>query len=389
MKKRVTYLLAAAMTLVTVSLFLGGCDSSNSSDSIKIGANLELTGTNASFGNSAKNGIDLAVKEINDNGGVFHRKLEVVTADNRSDTADAVSAMQKLVDQKVLAIIGPMTSSGMIASAGINSDAKIMAITPSASNPAVTIDPARNKVRPYVFRATFIDPFQGRLMADFAVKDLHATKAAVLVDSSNEYSKGLGEFFSTQFEKLGGKVVAREAYLQKDNDFRAILTTIKATNPDIIFIPGYYQEIGMIIKQARSLDINVPIIGGDGWDSSKLAEIAGPENLKNTYYSTHYSPQDTTKSVVEFIAKYKAAYNTMPDSFAVLSYESVYMIKAAIEQAGITDSEKIATAMSTLKTLTSVTGEIKIDQDHNVVSPGIIMTFDAAGNPVFYSRVSP
>lgn len=389
MKKVLTYL-AATMALSLGVLFISGCGSQTSnSEAIKIGANLELTGTNATFGSSAKNGIQMAIDEINDKGGVFHRKLELVTADNRSDTAESVIAMQKLVDEKVGAIIGPMTSSGMIAAGAISSDAKILAISPSASNPAVTVDPKTGQVKPFVFRGTFIDPFQGRLMADFAIRDLMTKRAAILVDSSNEYSKGLADYFTLRFEQLGGKVIKREAYLQRDTDFRAVLTSIKGEQPDIIFIPGYYQEVGMIIKQAREMDITVPLIGGDGWDSSKLAGIAGAANLENTFFSTHYSASDTSKSVHNFVQRYEKKYGDTPDSFALLSYDAVYMIKAAMEKADIFDTEKIAAAMQSIKSFSGASGDITFDSDHNAISPGIIMGFNKQGKPVFKSHINP
>lgn len=382
--------LVAILTISLGVVLIGGCgNKASNTDSIRIGANLELTGTNATFGNSAKNGIQMAIDEINEKGGIFHRKLELVTADNRSDTADAVIAMQKLVDEKVGAIIGPMTSSGIIAASKINGDAKIMAITPSASNPAVTVDRATGLVRPYIFRATFIDSFQGRLMADFAIRDLGTKRAIVLVDNSNEYSKGLADYFTLRFNQLGGVVVKREAYLQRDTDFRSILTSIKAEKPDVIFIPGYYQEVGMIIKQARDMQITVPLIGGDGWDSPKLAEIAGANNLGNTYFSTHYSAEDPTKSVTSFVQRYEKKYGETPDSFALLSYDAVYMIKEAIEKANIMDSEKIANAMQSLKAFSGASGDITIDSDHNVIAPGVIMTFNAQGKPVFKSHINP
>lgn len=389
MNKRIRYLGASLLVAVLGAFLAGGCGSESTSDSIKIGANVEMTGTNATFGTSAINGMDMAIEEINNSGGVFHRKLELIKADNRSETAEAVSAMQKLLDNNVAAVIGPMTSSSVIAAAQIVTDAKILDITPTASNPNVTVDPRTGQVRKYVFRTTFIDPFQGRLMADYAVRDLHGKRAAILVDNSSEYSKGLANYFIYRFQALGGTVVGQEAYLQRDTEFRSILTKIKNDEPDIIFIPGYYQEVGMIIKQARDMDMKMPILGGDGWDSARLAQIAGAGNLQDTYFSTHYSPEDSTQSIQDFIKKYKAKYGEVPDSFALLSYDSVYMLKAAIEKANIVDPEKIAEAMGQLKSFQGASGDIRIDSDHNAIAPGVIMTFDSSGAPVFKAHINP
>ena len=244
-------------------------------DILKIGANLEMTGTNASFGKSASNGAKLALKEINAKGGVLGgKKLELVVADNKSEVAEAANAMQKLItSDKVIASIAPIASSSVIAGAEINQKYKVLGISPTASNPAVTVDPKTGKTREYLFRAAFIDPFQGSVMANFASKSLNAKTAALYIENSSDYAKGLGKFFQEQFTKNGGTIVAQEAYLQKDTDFKATLTKIKAQNPDVVFVPGYYQEVGLIIKQAREMGITAPFLGGDGWDSAKLPEI--------------------------------------------------------------------------------------------------------------------
>ena len=275
--------LAAGLSL---ALALGGCGGSKSGggDTVKLGGNLEMTGGSASYGISSKNAIELAIKQINAKGGVNGKKLSLVVADNKSEATEATNAMQKLITQdKVAGVIGPNLSSAVIASTVVSGGAKTADIAPMATNPKVTVDDA-GKVKPYNFRACFIDPFQGTVMARFALDTLHVKKAAIMIDNSSDYSKGLAQFFKEQFTKGGGTVVGEEVYLQKDTDFKATLTKLKSAGPDFLYIPGYYQEVGMIVKQAKELGLNVAMAGGDGWDSAKLAEIALPENLNNCYF---------------------------------------------------------------------------------------------------------
>jgi branched-chain amino acid transport system substrate-binding protein len=277
---------------------ISGCSGTKDSNVIKLGADLEMTGGNATFGQSASNGVKLAIKEVNAKGGVLGKQLTLVVADNKSEAAEAANAMQKLVTQdKVVAVIAPIASSSVIAAAQVCNDNKVLAISPTASNPKVTVDPNTGKVRDFLFRAAFIDPFQGSVMANFANKTLKAKRAAVYIDNSSDYAKGLGKFFKETFEKNGGQVVDEEAYLTQDQDYKSTLTKIKAANPDVLFVPGYYQQVGMIVKQAREMGLNMPILGGDGWDSAKLPEIAGAQALNNTYFANHYSPDDNSPAI--------------------------------------------------------------------------------------------
>lgn len=365
-----------------------GCIGDTSNKTVKIGANLEMTGTNASFGNSAANGINMAVKEINAKGGVLGKQLELIVADNRSEVSESVNITQKLLSEKVIAIVGPSTSSGMISAGEVSAQANVLAISPSATNPNATIDPATGKVRPYAFRAAFIDTFQGRIMADFAIKKLQSKRAAIFIDNSNEYAKGLAKYFKDTFKAQGGDVVAEEAYLQKDTDFRSLLTKVQATKPDVIFAPGYYQEVGLLINQARKMGISTPFLGGDGWDSVKLVEIAGAENMHDTYFCTHYSPSDTTPRLKAFMDKYKEWYGVEPDSYALLAYDSTYMVVEAIKNAGTADSAKVRDAMEKLNKFDGASGVITIDQNHDAISSGIIMAYEN-GVPVFKERIEP
>ncbi len=368
----------------------GGEKKPAANGTIKIGANLEMTGGNATFGKSASNGAKLALKEVNEKGGVLGgRKLELVVADNKSEAAEAANAMQKLATQdKVVAAIAPIASSSVMAGAAVNQSAKILAISPTASNPAVTVDPATNKVRDFLFRATFIDPFQGSVMASFATADLKAKTAAIYVDNSSDYAKGLAKFFRAGFEKQGGKIVIEEAYLQKDTDFKATLTKMKAGNPDVIFVPGYYQEVGMIVKQARELGLTAPILGADGWDSAKLPEIAGATALNNTYFSNHYSPDDNSPAVKKFVEAYKKEYNEMPDAFAALSYDATMMIINAITKANSTDTVKIKDEMAKTKDFPGVSGSITLNETHDAVKSAVIIEMKD-GKQVFNKKVNP
>ncbi len=225
-------------------------------------------------------------------------------------------------------------------------------------------------------------------MATFARNDMKVSKAAILIDNNSDYAKGLAKFFKENFVKLGGEIVAEEAYLQKDTDFKATLTKIKEMDPDFIYIPGYYQEVGLIVKQARELGIEVPMAGGDGWDSAKLPEIAGKDSLKNTFFSSLYSPDDTSDLNKEFVAEYKKAYNTNPDVFAALAYDSALLIAKAIEEAGSADSAKIAEAMAKIKGFKGVSGEVTFNEQHNPVKSAVIIEH-IDGKQTFKTKVNP
>ena len=388
MFKKTKRILSGLVAMSMMALLTTGCGNTNSNE-IKIGANLEMTGNTATFGQSATNGAKLAIKQVNAKGGVLGKQITLVVADNKSDTAEAANAMQKLATQdKVIASIAPIASSSVMAAAQVNESAKILGISPTASNPNVTVDPETGKVRDYLFRATFIDPFQGAVMANFAKNTLKAQKAAVYIENSSDYAKGLGKFFKETFVQNGGNIVSDEAYLAKDTDFKATLTKIKASNPDVIFVPGYYQEVGMIIKQAREIGINAAILGGDGWDSEKLPEIAGNDALNNTFFANHYSPDDQSPAIQDFVATYKAEYGQVPDSFAVLSYDATMMIIKAIERAGSVDTVKIKDEMAKTKDFAGVSGMITLDEKHDAIKDAVVIEFKN-GKQTFKEKVKP
>ncbi|MEH7374139.1 ABC transporter substrate-binding protein [Neobacillus drentensis] len=380
------------MSFMVAAGVLAGCNSSASSDAkeggtIKIGANLELSGGVASYGQSAKEGIELAIEEINKKG-INGKKLELVTVDNKSDAAEATNGALKLATQdKVVAMIGAATSTNTLAQVQIAQDNKIPLITPTATN--ATITNKDGKVNDFVFRTCFIDPFQGTVAANFASNDLKVKSAAVLIDSSSDYSKGLADSFKKNFEANGGKIVKEEAYVAKDTDFRATLTNIKSAKPEYIFVPGFYEEVGLIIKQARELGLNVPIMGGDGWDSPKLVEIAGKDTLNNTFITNHYSSGDSDKKVQDFVAAFKAKYDgKSPDAFTALGYDTVYFLADAIKRAGSSDSNKIQKALAETDGLELVSGKVKLDKNHDPIKAAVILEYKN-GEQQFKTKINP
>lgn len=387
--KKVSRVLSALICASLLTAGLTGCGGEKSADTIKIGANLEMTGGSATYGISSKNAIELAFKDINDKGGINGKKLELVVADNKSEAAEATNAMQKLVSQDgAVAVIGPNLSSSVIASSAINNGARVLDITPMGTNPNITVDPATGKTREFNYRTCFIDPFQGTVMAAFATNDLGVNKAAILIDNSSDYAKGLSQFFKENFVKSGGTITAEESYLQKDTDFKATLTKIKATNPDMLYVPGYYQEVGLIVKQARELGMNMPITGGDTWDSVKLPEIAGTAALNNTYFSSLYSPQEASDINKNFVAAYEKAYGAKPDVFAALSYDSALLIAEAIKNAGSTEPAKINEAMAKISGFNGVSGSVTFDAQHNPVKSAVILEYKD-GAQTLITKINP
>ena len=361
--KRVSKVLTALVLGTVLAGLAAGCGGGEKkADTIKVGANLEMTGGSASYGISSKNAIELAFKEINEKGGINGKQLELVVADNKSEAAEATNAMQKLVSQdNVVAVIGPNLSSSVIAASAINNSAKVLDIAPMATNPYVTVDQASGKTKDFNYRTCFIDPFQGTVMAKFATAELGVGNAAVLIDNSSDYAKGLAQFFKENFVKEGGAVTAEESYLQKDTDFKATLTKIKATNPDFLYVPGYYQEVGLIVKQAREL--------------GKMPEIAGAAALNNTYFSSLYSPEDSSDINKNFVAAYEKAYGQKPDVFAALSYDSALLVAEAIKNAGSTEPAKISEAMAKINGFSGVSGSVTFDDKHNPVKSAVILEY--------------
>jgi branched-chain amino acid transport system substrate-binding protein len=392
MRKRKLATIFASL-LVTAGV-MAGCNSEKAtsgggegSKEIKIGANLELSGGVASYGQSIKEGIDLAIAEINKDG-IDGKKLKLVPVDNKSDAAEATNGAIKLVNQdKVAAIIGAATSTNTLAQVQVAQDSKIPLITPTGTNPTVTFKDG--KLNDYVFRTCFIDPFQGTVAANFASKDLNVKSAAILIDSSSDYAKGLAAAFKDAFTKNGGKIVSEEAYVAKDTDFHATLTRLKSAKPELVFLPGYYEEVGLIVKQAREQGLDVPFIGGDGWDSPKLIELGGKAALNNTFITNHYSSGDSDQKVQDFVAAFKEKYDgKSPDAFNALGYDSAYFLADAIKRAGSADREKIKKALVETDGLSLVSGTLKLDKNHDPIKSAVILEYKD-GEQTFKTKVNP
>ena len=368
--KKSLRLACAVLGATLLSSVFAGCGSKESGDTIKVGANFELTGNVANYGNATIEGLQLAIDEANEAGGMGGKKIELVSVDDKSEAAESINAATKLIsDDDVKVIVGPATTGLVLAETQTATDAKVPIIAPCATSPEATVE--NGKVKPYVFRSCFIDPQQGEVMATFAAKELKAKTAVIYVDNSSDYSKNLAKVFKEKFEAAGGKVVMEEAFLQKDQDFKATLTKLKTANADVMFVPAYYEEVGKIVKQAREMGINSAILGTDGWDDTKVVDIAGADALNNTFFSTHYSEKDA--EVQGFIEAYKKKYNRAPNVFAALGYDAGKMLVDALKRAGSGDTEKIREALEATKDLKVGTGTISMDKNHNPIKTAVIL----------------
>ena len=328
---------------------------------IVVGEYGSLTGGQATFGQSTHNGIMLAVDEINSAGGVSGRKIRVITEDDQSKSEEAANAVTKLISQNnVIAVLGEVASSASLAAAPICQSNKVPMISPSSTNEKVT------KVGDYIFRMCFIDPYQGEAMANFVSKQLGMKNAAILIDVKSDYSTGLAANFERVFLANGGKIVGKQSYAQGDSDFRSQLTTLKAANPEMIFVPGYYNEIGQIAIQARDLGMKQPLAGGDGWESPKLFEIGG-KALDGCFYSNHYHVDDPDPSVRDFVQKYQERFGAKPDSLSALAYDSTRVLAEAIKRAGTTDGPKLRDEIAKTANFKGVTGLINLGPDRNPI----------------------
>jgi branched-chain amino acid transport system substrate-binding protein len=387
-KKQSFRLTAMVIAMLLMAGILAGCGSSASND-IRIGVLNELTGGNATMGNSATNGAKMAIKEANAKGGVLGKQLAAVVADNKSEPSESANAMTKLATQdRVVAVTGVFSSSNAIATSNVAEGTKVPFLAVGATNPKVTVDEKSGKVKDYTFRVCFIDPFQGTVGANFVLNTLKLQKAAILVDNSSDYSKGLAAFFKDAFTKGNGSIVAEEAYLQKDQDFKTILTKVKALNPEVIYVPGYYEEVGKIVRQAREMGIDAPIVGGDGWDSPKLVEVAGAAALNQTYFTNHYSVEDTNPVSQAFVEAYKKEYGQAPDAMAVLGYDAANVLIDAIKRANSADPAKIREALAATKDYPAVTGSTTLNATHDAVKSAVIIEMKD-GKQTFKASVKP
>lgn len=374
-----------AVLLAPAVLLLAGCGPREAAptQSIKIGNYAAITGKDGTFGDSSTKATRLAVDEINAAGGVLGLPLELVVEDTQSKPGEASTAVKKLITRdRVVALIGEVTSSRSLEGAGVAQAFKIPMLTPSATNPSVTA------TGDYIFRACFIDPFQGSVLATFAREKLKSQRAALLTSISSAYSTGLGDVFRRQFPSSGGTIVSDQKYAEGDKDFKAQLTAIKAANPDVIFVPGYYTEVALIAKQVRELGITVPLMGGDGWEAPELIQIAGGA-IDGCYYSTHYSAESPDPKVQSFVQKYRARFDgRTPDGMAALGYDAAYMMADAIRRAGSTEPAAIRAALAATKSFDGITGRIDMDADRNASKPAAILTIKA-GVFTYVETVAP
>ncbi|HEY1251391.1 MAG TPA: ABC transporter substrate-binding protein [Thermoanaerobaculia bacterium] len=359
--------LYAALALLVAAATTLSCGERGSGKEILVGEYGSLTGGIATFGISTKNASEMAFDEINKKGGVLGKQIKLLVEDDQSKPEEAGTAVTKLINQDhVVAMLGHVASSHSLAAAPICQSNKVPMITPSSTNPRVT------QVGDYIFRVCFTDTFTGEVVAKFVADTLKAKKVAILVDVRSDYSVGLQTFFGEAFKRRGGEIVANQSYSQGDSDFRAQLTQIKATNPEAIYVPGYYTEVGTIVHQGRELGITVPFVGSDGWDSPKLWEIGG-EALNGCYFSNHYSTDDPNPAVQKFVNDYKTRYGQVPDALAALAYDAARILADAFTRAGSTDGDKVRKAIGATKDFAGVTGTITINAERNAVKPAVIL----------------
>ena len=376
---KITGLLTLASLVV-----LSGCQGGGGEDEILIGHFGSMTGSEATFGTSTDHGIKMAVEELNASGGLLGKKVRLITYDDKGDAREAGTAVTRLVTKDgVAAVIGEVASGLSLAGAPICQENSVPMVSPSSTNPKVT------KIGDMIFRVCFIDPFQGTVCAKFAREHegLTASKAAILTDQASPYSVGLQEEFEKAFVAMGGTVVTKQTYQAGDQDFSAQLTSIRGSEPDVVFIPGYYTDAGNIALQARKLGLTVPLLGGDGWDSVKLGEIAG-EAMDGCFYSNHYSQDDPAPRVQEFIKKYTELHQQTPDALAALGYDTARVVFEAIQRAGSTDGPVVAAELAKTKDFDGVTGKISIDAERNAIKPAVILEMQG-GKPKFVTTIAP
>ena len=368
--------------LLTILLTIS-CTKTEDKNLIKIGEYGSFTGAEASFGTSTHKGIILAVDEVNAAGGINGKKIKIIQVDDQGKAEEAASAVTKLItSDKVVAILGEVASSRSLAGAPIAQRYKVPMISPSSTNAKVT------QVGDYIFRTCFIDPFQGKVMADFAYKNLKARKVAVLRDVKSDYSVGLAEAFNKIFIESGGKVLADLSYTAGDVDFKAQLTAIRAKQVDAIFIPGYYTDVGLIARQTRELGIKVPLLGGDGWDSSKLTEISG-NALENSYFSNHYSSESKEPRVVEFVEKFKKIHGEVPDGMAAMGYDAALILIDTLKRVKNHTSQEIRDTLAQTRNFQAVTGTISLNENRDAEKAAVVLVVNGQGKFRYVASVNP
>ena len=372
-------------------MFLGAC--TEKSNTVKIGVNAEMTGDMPAVGESCKKAAEMAVKEVNEAGGIDiggqKYKVDLFVEDNAGKPDQSASATQKLItQQKVHAIVGPNATRYALPASEIAESSKVVLVSPWSTNPKTTLDAKTNAPKKYVFRACFIDPFQGRVVAKFALDTLKAKKAAVLYDVASEYNKGIAEIFKETFEHSGGKVVAFETYTTNDKDFSGQLTKIKSTAPDMIFLPNYYSEIPLQIQQAKRLGIMIPFVGSDSWGSLELLKLCG-NDCEGYYFSTHYAADAATPAATKFIEGFKAKYGSVPDDVAALTYDSFGLLFQAIKSAKKLDRDAIRNALAGIPKYEGVTGNMQFKEGSGDPTKSAVIVQIKGGKFMYFATANP
>ena len=362
MRSRVFAIVALVVSILALSACGGG------SGATKIAILAPLSGDVATFGQSTRDGAMLAVEEWNAEGGVNGKQIEVVVEDSQCNAEAAVSAANKVIDQDgVKFIIGEVCSSASIPVSEIATTKSVFQISPTSTNPSVTVS-EDGTTKPTIFRACFIDPFQGKVGAKFALNNLGAKTAAVFLDQGNDYVRGLAEVFIAEFEAGGGQVLVKETYTGDDSDFSAILTKVKDANPDVLYLPDYYSTVNLIAAQAKEKGITAVMLGGDGWDSADLDRAA----VDGGYFTNHFSDQDTRAIVQDFVKKYTDKYGAAPDALAALAYDAANILFKGMDAAGKADPVAVAEALET-GTFDVVSGSVSYDAQHNPVKAAVVL----------------
>ncbi len=371
------------MFVVGAMMLIGGCGKSGEvakPETIKIGGMAPLTGALAIYGVTTTNGAELAVKEINENGGVLGKKIEYVMLDTKGDSTEAVMAYNKLVDEKVAGIIGEVTSKPTLAVAEVAVQDNMPLITPTGTQVDIT------EVGPNIFRVCFTNPYQGKVLAITSKERLGANTVAVMLNNSSDYSDGIAKAFIEESEKLGMKVMGVEGYSDGDKDFRPQLTKLAAMNPDVILIPEYYEQAALIATQAREVGVKSIFVGSDGWDGiAKTLDQSAYAAIENSYFTNHFSMEDQSEKIQNFLKDYREAYKEDPSAFSALGYDAVYMMKSAIEKAGSTDKQKVVDALKGIE-YDGVTGYLTFDDHNNPIKAVTVLKIEN-GKYVFDSKV--
>src|ERR1700736_895828 len=356
------------LSLLAFCAILGVAGVGSSQEVIKIGEFGSMAGDNAAFGTTQNNGVQMALEEINAGGGVLGKKIQLIVEDNQTKQGETTTIVRKLISQDhVAAIIGEVASSKTLEAAPIAQASKIPLIATAATNPRVT------ETGDYVFRVCFTDDFQAVVIARFVLEKLKLQKIAFLTDVKQDYSVGLTKIAKDYLVKNGATIVKEQSYSSGDKDFRAQLTDLKSANPDVIIMTGYYPEASLIAKQARQFGIKATLVGGDGWDGTSLISVGG-KAIEGAYFSNHFSVEDKSPLVQDFVKKYKQKYNVVPDAFAALGYDAAKLLADAISRPGSTDSDKLRAAIQSTANFPGVSGKISIGKDRNAEKSAVIIT---------------